>query len=84
MVSKTGQVGWVGLIIPHITRRLLGSDARRVVPGSMLLGSLFVLWCDDVARTLLSGEIPLGILTSFVGAGVFLSMVTRQRLAVRR
>jgi iron complex transport system permease protein len=84
MVSKCGQIGWVGLIIPHITRRLLGSDARRVVPGAMLIGSLFVLCCDDVARTALSGEVPLGILTSFVGSAVFLTMLTRQRMGVQR
>jgi len=52
--------------------------------NTMLLGSVFVLWCDDVARTVLSGEIPLGILTSFVGAAVFLTMLTRQRLGVQR
>lgn len=84
LVSKCGQVGWVGLIIPHIARRLLGSDARHVVPGSMLLGSLFVLWCDDVARTVLTGEIPLGILTSFVGAAFFLTMLTHRRVGVQR
>ena len=84
LVAKCGQVGWVGLIIPHIARRLFGSDARRVVPGGMLLGCLFVLWCDDVARTLLTGEIPLGILTSFVGAAFFLAMLTRQRLGAQR
>ncbi len=78
MVSKTGLVGWVGLIVPHIARRLLGSDAQRALPGVILLGGLFSVLCDDVARTLLSGEIPLGILTSFAGAIFFLGLLTRQ------
>ena len=83
VVSKAGQVGWVGLIVPHIARRLVGSDARRALPASMLLGTLFVLACDDVARTLLYGEIPLGLLTSFVGALVFLGVVLRRQAGVR-
>ncbi len=79
MVSKAGLIGWVGLIVPHLTRRWLGSDAQRTLPGAMLLGGLFALLCDDVARTALTGEIPLGILTSFIGAGLFLAtMLQRQ------
>lgn len=84
MVSKAGLIGWVGLIVPHIVRRWLGSDAQRALPGSMLLGGLFVLACDDVARTLLTGEVPLGILTSFVGAAIFLAMMMRSNGQVRR
>lgn len=84
VVAKAGQVAWVGLIVPHIARRLVGSDAQRALPGAMMLGGLFSLLCDDVSRTLLSGEIPLGILTSFVGAALFLGMLTRQSLQVRR
>ncbi len=83
VVAKAGQVGWVGLIVPHIARRLVGSDARRALPASMLLGTLFVLACDDVARTLLNGEIPLGLLTSLVGALFFLGVVLRRQTVVR-
>jgi iron complex transport system permease protein len=83
VVSKAGQTGWVGLIVPHIARRLVGSDARRALPASMLLGTLFVLACDDIARTLLNGEIPLGLLTSLVGALVFLGVVLRRQAVVR-
>jgi len=79
VVAKAGQVAWVGLIMPHVARRLVGSDAQRMLPGAMLLGGFFALLCDNVARTLLSGEIPLGILTSFVGAVIFLGIVSRQR-----
>jgi len=74
VVAKAGQISWVGLIVPHISRRLFGADAQRALPGSLLLGGFFVLICDDVGRTMLSGEIPLGILTSFVGAALFLAL----------
>ncbi len=74
VVAKAGQISWVGLIVPHISRRVFGADAQRALPGSLLLGGFFVLVCDDVGRTVLSGEIPLGILTSFVGAALFLAL----------
>jgi iron complex transport system permease protein len=84
VVCKAGQIMWVGLIIPHMTRRITGADAQRALPGAMLMGGCFVLLCDDVARTLLSGEIPLGILTSFVGATLFLVLLMRSDFKVRR
>ncbi len=84
VVSKAGQIGWVGLIVPHIARRLVGSDAQRALPAAMLLGTIFVLVCDDVARTVLPGEIPLGLLTSFAGAVVFLGMLMRREVKLRR
>ena len=83
VVSKAGQVGWVGLIVPHIARRIVGADTQRALPASMLLGALFVLACDDVARTLLNGEIPLGLLTSFAGAAVFAVTLLRREVRVR-
>jgi iron complex transport system permease protein len=83
VVCKAGQIGWVGLIVPHIARRLVGADAQRALPGAMLLGGVFCLYCDDVARTLLSGEIPLGILTSMIGALLFFSMLFRRQVSVR-
>ena len=84
VVSKAGQISWVGLIMPHIARRILGSDAQRVLPGAMILGGCFVLLCDNISRTLLTGEIPLGILTSFTGAGIFLILLTRNSLRLRK
>ncbi len=77
VVSLAGTVGWVGLIVPHLSRRFVGADARRALPAALLLGSLFVLLCDDIARTLSAGEIPLGILTSLFGAAAFLVILTR-------
>ncbi len=84
VVSKAGQIGWVGLIVPHIARRALGADAQAAVPGGMLLGGLFVLLCDNLARTVLSGEIPLGILTSLIGAVVFFSLLLSNKLEMKR
>lgn len=63
-----GIVGWVGLIIPHVARRLFGANATYALPAAILTGGIFVLVCDTAARALLGGEIPLGVLTSFLGA----------------
>ena len=77
-----GIVGWVGLIIPHVARRIFGANATHALPAAILTGGLFVLLCDTAARSLLGGEIPLGILTSFLGAlgFAFLMMHTGVRL----
>lgn len=83
LVSKAGQVTWVGLIIPHIARRLVGSDAQRMLPASILIGGIFVLVCDDLARVALSGEIPLGILTSFFGTAVFIALLSARKLRLK-
>jgi len=77
-----GIVGWVGLVVPHIARRAYGADGRVAVPASLLIGGIFTILCDDLARTLLAGEIPLGILTSFLGALGFALLMTRARLRV--
>jgi iron complex transport system permease protein len=79
LISIAGIIGWVGLIMPHIARRLFAADARFSLPGTMLLGGLFTLLCDDLARTLLAGEIPLGILTALFGAIIFLGLMMSQK-----
>lgn len=78
VVSVAGIVGWIGLLVPHAARRLVGTDARRSLPASMLLGGLFALLCDDLARTMTAGEIPLGIFTSLFGATLFLVFMIRR------
>ncbi len=83
LVSKAGQVTWVGLIVPHIARRLVGADAQRMVPASIFIGGIFVLACDDLARTALSGEIPLGILTSLFGTAIFIALLSTRRLRLK-
>jgi iron complex transport system permease protein len=84
VVSVAGIVGWIGLLIPHIARRFTGADARRALPASLLLGGIFGLVCDDLARTLLAGEIPLGILASLFGAVLFIAMMLSRNIRVRR
>jgi iron complex transport system permease protein len=84
VVSVAGVVGWIGLLIPHVARRILGADAQRALPASLLLGGTFALICDDLARTLLAGEIPLGILASLFGAILFIAMMLSSNVRVRR
>ncbi|MDR3261916.1 MAG: iron ABC transporter permease [Tannerella sp.] len=71
VVCITGIVGWVGLIIPHVTRFIIGPNHRILLPASFLLGGIFLLLVDDLARSVASLEIPLGIITSLVGAPMF-------------
>lgn len=78
VVSVAGVVSWVGLIVPHLSRRLLGADAQVALPGALLLGGTFVILCDTIARSALSGEIPLGILTSLIGAAAFGALMVAQ------
>ncbi len=77
-VSFSGMIGWVGLVIPHLSRKLIGSDHRGLIPASMLLGAAFLLIVDDVSRNLLAVEIPIGILTAVIGAPFFLYLITRK------
>lgn len=84
VISVAGMVGWVGLIMPHIARRLFGSDARFTLPASLLLGGMFTMLCDDISRTLLAGEIPLGIITSFLGATIFIILMVSRGIKVER
>ncbi len=77
-VSVSGMIGWVGLVIPHMMRRLVGSDYRYLLPASILGGGLFLLLVDNVSRVFSSAEIPIGILTAFVGAPFFLLLITRR------
>ena len=73
--SLSGIIGWISLIVPHLARRLFGSDTKDSLPASMLIGAILVLLCDSGARTLSPVEIPLGIITSFVGVIVFILLM---------
>lgn len=84
VVSVAGIVGWIGLIIPHIARRIAGANAASFIPVSMSLGAVFGIVSDDLARTLMMGEIPLGIITSLIGAAVFIIMMTSRRMRISR
>ena len=77
-VSVSGVIGWVGLVIPHLTRRMVGNNYRHLIPASTLFGSVFLLLVDNLSRNLFTTEIPIGILTSFIGAPFFLYLITRE------
>lgn len=77
-VSVSGTIGWVGLVIPHIARRLVGNNFSTLLPASMILGATYMLLVDDLARMLTTIEIPLGILTAFVGAPFFIYLILRR------
>ena len=76
-VSIAGVVGWVGLLVPHAARLLVGPEFSRLLPASLLLGAAFVVAADTLARTAVGIELPLGVLTAFVGAPVFLWLLAR-------
>ena len=77
-VAVSGMIGWVGLVIPHLSRKLVGNDCRYLLPASMLMGASFLLLVDDISRNLLTTEIPIGILTAFIGAPFFIYLMTRR------
>lgn len=78
-VCICGTIGWVGLIMPHITRFLVGPNYRALFPTSMLMGALFLLIVDNVSRVIIPGELPIGILTSLIGAPLFIYLLFKGR-----
>ncbi|SHD76385.1 FecCD family ABC transporter permease [Schnuerera ultunensis] len=74
-VSISGVIGWIGLVIPHLGRILVGPDYRILVPITILLGSTYLLIIDNIARAFTTVEIPLGILTSLIGAPFFIFLL---------
>ncbi|AAM04653.1 FecCD family ABC transporter permease [Methanosarcina acetivorans] len=76
-VSISGIIGWVGLVIPHAARMIVGPDHRKLLPASISLGAAFLLLVDDVCRTATSIEIPLGILTAIIGAPFFVYLLQK-------
>ena len=77
VISMCGQIGWVGLLIPHISRMLLGSNNKTVVPLSISFGAIFMVIIDTFARSASSAEIPISILTAIIGAPVFISLLRK-------
>ncbi len=77
-VSVSGMIGWVGLIVPHLGRILVGNDYRKLFPASFLLGSSFLVVTDNCARLLSTNEIPIGILTAFIGVPIFLYLILKK------
>jgi iron complex transport system permease protein len=79
-VSISGVIGWVGLVVPHISRMIVGPNYSRLLPMSMVIGASFMLIVDDLSRTIIATEIPLGILTALVGAPLFAYLVKKGRM----
>jgi iron complex transport system permease protein len=79
VVSISGVVGWIGLLVPHLARFLVGPDFRRLLPASILLGAGYLLAVDTLARTVARIEIPLGVLTAFIGAPFFIWILAASR-----
>ena len=80
-VSMCGQVGWIGLLVPHISRMIGGSSGKSVIPLSVSLGAVFMMIMDTIARTMTAAEIPISILTALIGAPMFIALLRRKGAA---
>lgn len=80
-VSISGTIGWVGLVVPHVARLMVGPDFRRLLPMALVLGAAFLVAADTAARTVAATEVPLGVLTAAIGAPFFLWLLARSRRA---
>ena len=78
-VAVAGVVGWIGLVIPHLVRLLIGTDYRHVIPLSFVIGGGFLVFIDTIARTAVAGEVPLGVLTALIGAPFFAYLLFKNR-----
>jgi len=78
-VSISGTIGWIGLVVPHLGRLIVGSDNTRTMPLAILIGALFMLLIDTLARTVSNVEVPLSILTGFVGAPLYAFLLYKQK-----
>ncbi len=76
-VAVSGTIGWVGLIIPNLARMIVGADNRQLLPVSALLGAIFLITADTLARDLTPAEIPVGIVTAIVGTPIFALLLRR-------
>ena len=76
-VSISGVIGWVGLVVPHITRMIVGPDHKLLLPASLSIGASFLLLIDTISRTVIAIEIPLGILTALIGVPIFLYLLRK-------
>lgn len=78
-ICISGTIGWIGLIMPHLARMIVGQDNKRVIPVSTLLSSIFLIVVDTTARNLTGAEIPLGIITGFIGTPFFAFVLIKQK-----
>ena len=82
-VCISGTIGWVGLVIPHFGRMLVGSDNRSLLPAACLIGGIFLLLVDTVTRIIGPAEMPISILTGIIGAPFYAWLLYRQRMNIR-
>ncbi len=82
MTAVSGTVGWIGLLSPHLARRLVGYDTGDVLPASILIGATLTVMFDDISRVLMVSEIPLGVTVSIIGAPLFLFLLSRRQTHV--
>lgn len=78
-VAVSGSIAWMGLVVPHLARLLVGADHRRLLPTAFWLGAALMLVVDDLARTLTQAEIPIGIITALLGAPLFTVLLVQSR-----
>jgi len=79
LVSYTGMIGFVGLVVPHITRGFFGSDHKRLLPATLLVGGLFMIWSDILSRVLIHNvELPIGIITAVIGSPIFIYIILKK------
>lgn len=78
-VCLGGLIGWVGLMIPHMARALVGVDYGRLIPASAMLGAAYLILMDDLARSILTMELPLGVVTAIMGAPFFVFLIIRRK-----
>jgi iron complex transport system permease protein len=83
VVSISGLIGWVGLLVPHVARMVVGARFPDMLPASALMGAGFLLAVDTVARNVSYGDLPLGALTAIIGAPFFLTLLVRTYQGVR-
>ena len=77
--AVAGVIGWIGLIVPHLVRMMVGADNRKVIPLSAALGASVLIIADDITRVAATFEIPIGILTSIIGIPFFIILLRRSR-----
>ena len=78
-MAVSGSIAWMGLVVPHLARLLVGADHRRLLPTAFWLGAALMLVVDDLARTLTQAEIPIGIITALLGAPLFTVLLVQSR-----
>lgn len=81
VVSISGIIGWVGIVVPHLARMLVGPDFRRLLPASISLGVCYLIAIDDLCRTVTAFEIPIGVITGIIGVPMFLYFIYRRKVS---